>query len=579
MTTGLLNVFRSRLDRFLALPRDDRGSISVMSVITIFVLTIVLGMVINAGRQVDEKVRLQNAADAATYSGGVVMARGLNALAFSNHVEAEVFALVAYMRTGHVAGPGNDSTTLNFVNGGGVKGILDAWNNVGQIFSNSSFPKFAALGRAIQQKVPLEKDVVQTFLQMTELQSSLVLGPLESILLGPTGKPDPLGGNIPRFQRTLVQTIPQTAQLAASEIAQMHGQRWQKQHQTQPLTAVLWRPLAPPDGAPKPISPPPGIRSSMGNEQDPLARTMPVFDPSPTGQDLQISNADPGGDYLEVARCQRRIWASWLLELWNRNLLDPFWRGIPSGGGSGQPNLSYPWWQPNAGGIPGEGPGGAGAAKASALYWIWEIYSCAQLNKLLDTEYYGTNVPFVYRVPNDTNVFHGQAKGNCQLQPELYDCACLTRSYESLMRINVDPTQSNTLEQYHTFVGVVYWPRMSQTSPVFFRYPLATDAMAFAQVSVFIPAWRYRCCPWAFPIYSNSPQFGGQIVDWADNRDNWPPWWDTTNQSWAARLVPATSDSVPTILQSPMAQQFAPNVRVPNLGGIAPATLRRINTH
>src|SRR5579863_3135963 len=69
-----------------ALHRDERGTIGIMSVVTIFTLSIVLAMVINAGRQVDDKVRLQNAADAAAYSGGVVIARGLNALAFANHL-------------------------------------------------------------------------------------------------------------------------------------------------------------------------------------------------------------------------------------------------------------------------------------------------------------------------------------------------------------------------------------------------------------------------------------------------------------------------------------------------------------
>src|SRR5258708_6580596 len=99
--TRLIMTFaRRRAELLAALPGDERGAISILSVITIFVLTIVLGMVINAGRQVDEKVRMQNAADAATYSGAVVMARGYNALAFSNHVEAEVFALPAYMRAG-----------------------------------------------------------------------------------------------------------------------------------------------------------------------------------------------------------------------------------------------------------------------------------------------------------------------------------------------------------------------------------------------------------------------------------------------------------------------------------------------
>ena len=91
--------------RLATLPHDERGTISILSVITIFVLAVVLGMVVNAGRQVDEKVRMQNAADAATYSGAVVVARGYNALAFANHVEAEVFALTAYWRAARDAGP------------------------------------------------------------------------------------------------------------------------------------------------------------------------------------------------------------------------------------------------------------------------------------------------------------------------------------------------------------------------------------------------------------------------------------------------------------------------------------------
>src|SRR5260370_28415161 len=97
-----------------ALHSDERGTISVLSVVTIVAVTVVLGMVINAGRQVDEKVRLQNAADAAAYSGGAVIARGLNALAFSNHLEGEIFGLVAVARTFRDMGPRKDPTTLNF---------------------------------------------------------------------------------------------------------------------------------------------------------------------------------------------------------------------------------------------------------------------------------------------------------------------------------------------------------------------------------------------------------------------------------------------------------------------------------
>src|SRR5262249_5425643 len=162
------------IGRLRSLPRDERGTISVLSVITIFALTMVLGMVVNAGRQVDEKVRLQNAADAATYSGGVVMARGMNALAFSNHLQAEVFALTAYLRAGRDAGPSKDPTTLNF-----EMSVLAAWDNVGRIFATSFHQKFRDLGPAIQNKVVIEQQLVTSFLNMTELQSTLTLPVLE----------------------------------------------------------------------------------------------------------------------------------------------------------------------------------------------------------------------------------------------------------------------------------------------------------------------------------------------------------------------------------------------------------------
>ena len=62
----------------LALHRDERGVISILTVFAMLMLTALLGMVMNVGRQVDGKIRMQNAADAAAYSGGVVLARGMN---------------------------------------------------------------------------------------------------------------------------------------------------------------------------------------------------------------------------------------------------------------------------------------------------------------------------------------------------------------------------------------------------------------------------------------------------------------------------------------------------------------------
>jgi hypothetical protein len=590
--------FPSRIaGRLRALSRDERGTISILSVITIFVLAVVLGMVVNAGRQVDEKVRMQNAADAATYSGGVVVARGLNALAFANHVEAEVFALTAYWRAARDAGPRKDPTTLNMENA-----ILDAWNTIGAIFSQSSFPKFQALGPAIQQKVPLEKAVVKDFLTMSEMQSALVLPVFESILRGPNsqpgGAPDLQGGVIPRFQRAVVLTTPQAAQAVANEIARMHGNMTtqgkssglEKLHGGQPLTAVLWRTN--------------GNPISLGNEQDPFQRTLPVFDPTPTGTDAAAYTQD----YYELARCQRRSWANNTLTIWNQYLLDPFFRGIP---------LYNPFPPYNV------LPGGASAAKSSTLYYIWQIYTCGQLNKLLEVEYHATNLPFVYRMAGPPFNSNQQCQ-TCQTNvPDVYDCNCMEGRRGGLVCVNgvwtppiptppgylqyvfqnmdpfQNPQQPSYLEQYHMFVGVVYWPKMQQTSPVFFRYPLSIDSMAFAQTSVFIPKRRYVFSnPWgavnwlSLPywvscdqmweqqnIYDNWPQMWDQQASSHPINLQWIPIWNLENQNWMAKLVPATSDGIPMILQSSQAQQFVPGVRVPNLGSMTASDMRKINTH
>ncbi|MCE9555866.1 MAG: Tad domain-containing protein, partial [Planctomycetes bacterium] len=88
------SAFRRPLD----LHRDEGGTISILSVFAVLLMAMLLGMVMNVGREVNNKVQMQNAADAATYSGGVVMSRGMNTLAFTNHLLCDTFALTAFMR-------------------------------------------------------------------------------------------------------------------------------------------------------------------------------------------------------------------------------------------------------------------------------------------------------------------------------------------------------------------------------------------------------------------------------------------------------------------------------------------------
>src|SRR5579862_3916421 len=47
---------------------DQRGTISIVSVFAVLFLMMLLGMVMNVGRHVDGKLRMQNAADSAAYS-------------------------------------------------------------------------------------------------------------------------------------------------------------------------------------------------------------------------------------------------------------------------------------------------------------------------------------------------------------------------------------------------------------------------------------------------------------------------------------------------------------------------------
>ncbi len=65
---------------------------SIVAVFSVLMLTMLLGMIMNVGRQVDGKIRMQNAADAAAYSGGVMLARGMNAVVFTNRLMCDVCA-------------------------------------------------------------------------------------------------------------------------------------------------------------------------------------------------------------------------------------------------------------------------------------------------------------------------------------------------------------------------------------------------------------------------------------------------------------------------------------------------------
>lgn len=107
---------RSRLMRMShwtasQIQRVHRNECGVISLLTVFVMlgcTWLLLWVINSAKQLDARVRMQNAVDAAGHSGTAVLARGMNAIAFANQLEFDLLAAVATLRVsaaGNVPSP------------------------------------------------------------------------------------------------------------------------------------------------------------------------------------------------------------------------------------------------------------------------------------------------------------------------------------------------------------------------------------------------------------------------------------------------------------------------------------------
>ncbi len=261
-----------------SLDHDESGSLSIVSVFALMTLTMLLGMVMNSARQVDQKVKLQNAADSATYAGGVVLSRNMNTLAFTNHLLSDVFALTAYFREAR----DRSSESL-------TPPILDNWERVAPAFQGSEFLPFDQLGYAIQEKVPGERDMVFTFSEWSAAASDLMLPVFEDILFLEL---------IPKFQRALTDSTPVLAQYAADEIARRHGDAWPVGTE---LRAVMWRTVGDP----------------IGGVSEGTRRTLPVVDPV---MDVTFRQ----DEYMRTARVQREQLARRYLRDWNNESLQVF---------------------------------------------------------------------------------------------------------------------------------------------------------------------------------------------------------------------------------------------------------------
>ncbi len=317
---------RGRLGRAVLwcgrLHRCQEGTISILSVFAVLLLTMLLGMVMNVGRQVDGKIRLQNAADSAAFSGSSALARGLNTLAFTNHLLSDMFAMTAFMREAR------DRNAQRY-----VPRILAAWNQIGPVFQRSGFPKFERLGAAIVQKTPLEQELVRTYSDWAAAASERVLPLVEEILRGEM---------IPEYQRAVVRTFPDIAQMAAAEVARRDGDPNRGRGL---MFGVLWR-TSDPNSAPVPV----------GGDGETVLPTLPVVDPV---YEASVGN----GRYLAQAKSRRRSLAEMYLHHWNDQTMYVFDHH----------------------------------AKMCQFGRLWREFTCGQLRKLLEVEYPNSNLPHVLR--------------------------------------------------------------------------------------------------------------------------------------------------------------------------------------
>ncbi|MDA0807325.1 MAG: Tad domain-containing protein [Planctomycetota bacterium] len=534
---------------------DERGSISIVTVFTLLMFTMILVMIVNVGTHIDDKLKMQNASDAATYSGGVVLARGMNGLAFSNHLLSDVFAMTAFLREGR----DRNAESL-------VPPVLDAWTFAGETLARAEFPKFAELGPAIVDKVFKEQEAVTAYGELTAAASELSLPVFEHILA------DQLIGE---FQRSLLQTVPELAQSVTDEVARRHGllgpssQEGSSELQTNyelargSQRAILWRTTV--------------LPVALGDESDPLTRTMPVVDPDPFQNDYpQLLDADV---YLELALRQRRNVARRFLNDWNFDRLRLFNHD----------------------------------ARMSAYFHLWRIATCGQLERLLNIEYPVTNVPMLLRFTNVDEPMERLIRRaespdeNIRLNRRRdADFPWVMNNLRDLVDLD------GYIEDNFHFVGVTYRRHRTELGPGLFTNPLKSnaDAQTFSQISLFIPRPRKRLIhvgdpatddgdgtdevslggTFGFTSQLEVPRNRPPAVSPPDNDslervlrerwllENYPTHWDLLNQNWMVQLIPATAQRLPEILQTNPGGDFA-DVRLPNFGEDENNILKRVNTH
>jgi hypothetical protein len=104
---------------------------------------------------------------------------------------------------------------------------------------------------------------------------------------------------------------------------------------------------------------------------------------------------------------------------------------------------------------------------------------------------------------------------------------------------------------------------MEERMPGLFSNPLNADSVAVSQCHLFLPQPRLI-----------------QDLEQPPDRQIYRRWVpthrDLMNQNWTVQLVPATSQALPSIVQTTPPNS---NITTPNLGGLSVEDFRRLNTH
>ena len=564
------------------LHRDERGVLSAMGVITIFMLTLLLGMIFNMGKQIDEKLRMQNAADAATYSSTRTLTRGMNAIAYSNHLLCEVFAITAYMRIINddiEEGQPLESTQA-------AREALLKWQEVAEVLERegraANIIKFEALGAALQRKIPLEEEVVTRYDEFIRAHSWQSLEVFEYILRGDgvvdyyaSGKDPyvgipPQGGLITEFQRSVMMNTPMLAQSVAEEVVRRHTEGQAEKHFGFEPTVYLFRARD-------------GLTMQEAQSFETLARdrTLPVIDPTPANpyyQDIAVnvqcvfvdSQGTPtnSGGPAPVA-----------------NVFDPQQPADPAALPPDQLVLKYSYdtrtalakryldelifhWvdvyaRERTSNRTTPGFFGRDRASLSQLSNFWRIFNCPELNRMLHEEFACSNLPFILR--GEVEDWH--VDPNREGQP-------LSSFYNNVYY--QPPPYARAMREDYQFVGAIGWVPIRQFAHKVFDNPFRDQmTMTYAESKMFLPRRMLR-----YPWYdeSNADYFGQQNI--YANGNNWPSShrsWSLMTQNWRTKMVPATSDQLVDILNSQV-WNGGP-VAPPNLTGFSASNIRQISPH